>query len=67
MKKDPTQKEIRQRCLEIQNGWSPEERLSRIADYRLRPGYKAVWTAPVYTHPIEGESDNLELESIGNL
>ena len=56
MRKAPTQEEIRSRCLEVQSNWSEEERISRIADYRLRPGFKDTWTAPVYSLPVDDEA-----------
>ena len=48
MQKSPTQKQIRSRCKKIQESWSEEERIRRIADYRLRPDYMDTWSIPVF-------------------
>ena len=64
MKRAPTQRQIRERCKKVQESWSEEERLSRIADYRLRPGYKDTWIAPTYSLPDEEEGFQKCMEMI---
>ena len=41
----PSPEEIRQRCLEIQNEWSPGERAKRAGIF----GRQATWTPPIVT------------------
>lgn len=43
---DPSPEEIRERCEEIRKGWSEEERINRIADFREKPDYVEHWEVP---------------------
>ncbi len=44
---NPTPKEIRERCLEVQKTWDEETRLSRIADHSMHPEYLQRWEVPM--------------------
>lgn len=44
---DPTPEEIRQRCLEIQAGWTPEQRSSRMRADMREPEFNQTPLQPV--------------------
>ena len=49
--RNPTLRQIRIRCKQIQKTWTPEERDRRIADFRLRSNYMDRWLPPSYDDP----------------
>jgi len=52
---DPTPEEIRERCEEIQQGWTEEDFLRR-RDIRCPRDYKGEWEVPVVKPPKFGNN-----------